>query len=141
LLQTVGDIIAATMNTLPPRFNLLDYFLGDKRLADIGSQVAIEFRQRKFTYAQLREQVDSWTAELLAEGIVAGDRVAMLVYDSPEFIACFLAAVSIGAIVVPINTYLSKEEVHFILADAGCRLLVAEEELVAKFAPQNTSVA
>ena len=62
-----------------------------------------------------------------------GDRVAILLYDSPEFIASFLATVSVGAIAVPINTFLSPDEVIFIISDSGARVVIAEEELEHKF--------
>ena len=64
--------------------------------------------------------------------MIQGDRVALLLYDSPEFIACFLAAVSVGAICVPINTFLPRRDLGFILADSGARLLIVESELEDK---------
>ncbi|HYV04331.1 MAG TPA: benzoate-CoA ligase family protein, partial [Blastocatellia bacterium] len=49
-----------------------------------------------------------------------------------EFIACFLAAASIGAVSVPINTFLPAQDIEFILADSGARLLIVESELADK---------
>ncbi|MFP5260327.1 MAG: benzoate-CoA ligase family protein [Blastocatellia bacterium] len=117
------------MTLIPSYFNLFDYFLGDGRLADIGHLTAIEFRGGRITYNELRREVDYWTGQIIACGIGEGDRVAMLLYDSPEFIACFLAAVSIGAVCVPINTFLPAEDILFILSDSGARLVIAEDEL------------
>jgi benzoate-CoA ligase family protein len=117
------------MTLIPSYFNLFDYFLGDGRLADIGRLTAIEFRGGRITYNELRREVDHWTGQIIACGIGEGDRVAMLLYDSPEFVACFLAAVSIGAVCVPINTFLPAEDVLFILSDSGARLVIAEDEL------------
>ncbi|HEV8485099.1 MAG TPA: benzoate-CoA ligase family protein [Blastocatellia bacterium] len=117
------------MSLIPSYFNLFDYFLGDERLASIGARTAIEFRGSHITYLELRLEVDYWTEHLLAAGVEEGDRVALLLYDSPEFIATMLATVSVGAIGVPINTFLSPDEVMFILSDSGARLVIAEEEL------------
>jgi benzoate-CoA ligase len=56
----------------------------------------------------------------------------MLLYDSPAFVACFLATASIGAVCVPINTFLGAHDVAFILCDSGARLLIVDSDLEAK---------
>ena len=122
------------MNQQSSIFNLFDYFLGDQRVEEFEARVAIEFRGRSITYRQLRGEVADWMTRLKARGIGEGDRVAMLVYDSPEFIAGFLATIALGAINVPINTYLTKEEILFIIRDSGARLIISERNLVEKLA-------
>jgi len=116
----------------PSQFNLTNYFLGTDRLSQFGKNTAIEFEDTRFTYGELRLQVDRWARRLENRGVNEGDRVALLLYDSPEFIACFLAVASLGAICVPINTFLRAEDVAFILADSGVRLLIVESELQDK---------
>jgi len=113
----------------PIHFNLCDYFLGDERPHEIGDRTAMEFCDSRITYNQLRAEVDYWEHQILSRGLGQGDRVALLLYDSPAFIACFLAAASVGAICVPINTFLHGHDVAFILSDSGARLLIIESEL------------
>lgn len=120
------------MSVDPTNFNLLDYFLGEERLDEIGHQTAIEFRANQITYHQLRDEVDFWASQILDRGLTEGDRVALLLYDSPEFVACFLAAVSVGAICVPINTFLPADDINFVLADSGAQLMIAESGLLGK---------
>ncbi len=115
-----------------PPFNLYDYFLSDEVLNPIGNHTAIEFRDTRISYLELRDEVDYWAYEILNRGVTEGDRVALLLYDSPEFVACFLAAVSVGAVCVPVNTFLAAEDVAFILSDSAARLAIAENELAAK---------
>ena len=117
------------MTLIPSYFNLFDHFLGDERLNTIGARTAIEFRGGRITYSELRREVDYWTEQISNAGVREGDRVAILLYDSPELISIFLASVSIGAIAVPINTFLLPEEVGFILGDCGARVAIVEEEL------------
>ena len=117
------------MTLIPSYFNLFDYFLGDEKLSEIGNLTALEFRGGRITYDELRKEVDFWANQILSCGVVQGDRVALLLYDSPEFIACFIATVSTGAVCVPINTFLPPEDVMFILSDSGSRLVIAEDEL------------
>jgi benzoate-CoA ligase family protein len=116
----------------PSLFNLCDYYLGDKRLERIGSLPAIESLKQTLTYNDLRQLADYWVAELRQRGVSEGDRVALLLYDSPLFISLFLATAAIGAISVPMNTSLSAEEMRFILTDSGARLVCCEEELQDK---------
>src|ERR1700687_4858617 len=120
------------MSVDSPYFNLIDYFLGDERLHQIGDRTAIEFRNNQITYQQLRDEVDFRASQILNRGVTEGDRVALLLYDSPEFVACFLAVLSIGAICVPINTFLPADDIDFILADSGAQLMIAESELLGK---------
>ena len=113
-------------------FNLADFFLDDQRLVQVGDLCATEFGERRITFDELRIEVRNWECELLNRGVAETDRVALLLYDSPEFIAAFLATVSIGAVCVPINTFLLAHDVEFILSDSGAGLLIIESELEDK---------
>ncbi|HUK89541.1 MAG TPA: benzoate-CoA ligase family protein [Blastocatellia bacterium] len=115
---------------MPERFNLYDYFLGDERLAQIGESPAVLFRGHSFTYNRLREEVQHWAARLANSGVTPGDRVALYLYDSPELVASFLAAASLGLIAVPINTFLPRDDVLFIFGDSGASVLIAESQLL-----------
>lgn len=114
------------------QFNLADYFVSEERLNHVGDRTAIEFRDGRMSYHELRSEIETWTQRLLNWGISECDRVALLLYDSPEFVAGFLATVSIGAVAVPINTFLPSHDVAFILSDSGAQLLVVESELEGK---------
>lgn len=110
-------------------FNLFNYFLSEERLSQIGHRIAIEFRESHYTYYELRDYVAHWARQISDLGAGDGTRVAVMLYDSPELIACFLAAVSIGAVCVPINTFSSSSDIAFILSDSGAEILVTESEL------------
>ncbi|HSB08264.1 MAG TPA: benzoate-CoA ligase family protein [Blastocatellia bacterium] len=120
------------MSANPTRFNLFNYFLGEEGVAQTADTTVIEFRDRRISRDELRVEAECWANRILGYGVTQGDRIALLLYDSPEFIACFLAAVSIGAICVPINTFLPAHDVAFILSDSGARLLIVESELEDK---------
>jgi long-chain acyl-CoA synthetase len=71
----------------------------------------------------------------LAElGIKAGDRVALLSENRPEWSIVDLAILSIGAVNVPIYTTQAVEQVRFILEDSGTRLLFVSGKRVFKHA-------
>jgi benzoate-CoA ligase family protein len=95
-------------------------------LPDRARRVAVVYEQREITYEELQAATVHAAEGLHALGVGEGDRVAMLMNDSPEFIASFVAIVSIGAIAVPINMALRKDDQLFILKDCGARAAIVE---------------
>src|SRR5258708_737155 len=89
---------------------------------------AVLFEGRKLTYAELRAETVRVAEVLNALGVRNGDRVAMLLADSPEFIGAFVAIISIGAIAVPINLALGREDQLFILKDCCACAAVVEAQ-------------
>src|SRR5713226_491969 len=91
-----------------------------------AARVAIVYERREITYKELRAATVHAAERLLALGVREGDRVAILLSDSPEFIASFVGIISIGAIAVPINMALRKDDQLFILKDCGARAAIVE---------------
>lgn len=88
--------------------------------------VAVLYELTEITYAELRDRTVAVAEVLSALGIGAGDRVAILLNDSPEFITSFVATISLGAIAVPINLALRREDQLFILKDCGACAAIVE---------------
>ena len=86
---------------------------------------------RRFTYAEFGERVESLAFGLLSEGIVPGDRVAYLSFNTHQLLEGYFAAPLIRAIVMPLNVRLTASELAGILNHAEPRVLVYE----ADFAP------
>ena len=99
-------------------------------LRERDSHVAILFEHREINYAALRDETVRVAEVLAATGVHPGDRVAVLLSDSPEFIASFVAIISLGAIAVPINPALRREEQLFILKDCGAGVAIVEARAV-----------
>ena len=59
-----------------------------------------------------------------------GERVALLLINSPEFVEAFFAPGKIGAVVVPLNWRLVADELEFILKDSGATRLVFDDDFV-----------
>src|SRR6266404_8579239 len=94
-----------------------------------AARVAVLYEQRRITYGELRATTVQTAEALHALGIREGDRVGILLNDSPEFIASFVAVISLGAIAVPINLALRREEQLFILQDCGARAGIVEAKV------------
>lgn len=65
-------------------------------------------------------------------GVRKADRVAIAMRNCPEWIIAFQAITSIGAIAVALNAHWPQEELAYALADAGAKLLFADERTMAK---------
>jgi len=99
-------------------------FLSDQ-VKKQGSKTALYADDEKFSYRQVLERVDRLAAFLLQKGIEEGDKVALFLRNSPEFIFTVFAISKIGAIVVPVNTFLKEDELSYILTDSESKALVA----------------
>ena len=92
-------------------------------------RIAILYERHQISYAELRDQTLAVARVLSMLGVGRGDRVALLLNDSPEFIAAFIAICSYGAIAVPINMALRPDEQRAILNDCTASFAIAEEDL------------
>ena len=90
-----------------------------------GKKVALFVDDEKITYGDILEAVDKLAAFLAEKGVKRGDKVAFFLRNSPEFIYSIFAASKLGAIVVPINTFLKEDELTYILEDSGSSVLIA----------------
>ena len=66
-------------------------------------EVYLRFEGASVTWAQIHERIGAVAAALGERGIRAGDRVAIMMTNRPEFLESVLAASAIGAIAVPVN--------------------------------------
>ena len=85
----------------------------------------------RFTFAELNEQADRAAQLLTGLGLVKGDRVAVLLPNSHEFIEVFYAAARAGLVFVPLNCRLVADELAFMLRDSGATVLVFDAEFDA----------
>lgn len=90
-----------------------------------GKKVALFVDDEKVTYGDILVAVDKLAAFLSGKGVKKGDKIALFLRNSPEFIYTIFAASKLGAIVVPINTFLKEDELSYILEDSGSSVLVA----------------
>src|SRR5437764_15472020 len=93
--------------------------------------IYLRFAGTSITWAQLHERIGTVAAALSERGIRAGDRVAIMMTNRPEFLETMFAANALGAIVVPVNFRLAPDEIAYILTDSGASLLVVEEATAA----------
>jgi long-chain acyl-CoA synthetase len=81
---------------------------------------------RGYTWAQIDRQVARWQAALEQDGLKPGDRVAVMLKNSPEWVIYDQAALGLGLVVVPLYTQDRPDNVAYIVADAGCKVLLID---------------
>ena len=81
-------------------------------------------RWESYSWRDVAELVARWRASLTQEGLAAGDRVAILLKNSVEWVCMDQAAQSLGLVVVPLYTTDNPHNVAYILGDCGARLLL-----------------
>jgi 3-hydroxybenzoate/4-hydroxybenzoate---CoA ligase len=109
------------------RLNAVEHFFGPARLSTHGARAALICRERTLSYADLAADTARAANALRALGIAPGDRVLLLMRDTPEFAAAWLGAVHAGAVAIALNTKLSEADYRHIRADSGARLAIVED--------------
>ena len=96
-----------------------------KRSAEkFSDKTALFFENKKISYRDLYETSLRFAKGLENLGIKKGDKVAVFLQNSPEFIISYFAIINIKAICIPINNMLKEEELSFILRDSNTRLII-----------------
>jgi benzoate-CoA ligase len=111
--------------------NGAEYLLGPEALALHGERLALICGAQRVSFAELASQVRKAAGALSGLGVKPGDRVLLLLRDTPEFAAAWLGAVRAGAVAVALNTKLSEADYRHILADSGARLAIVEDLFAA----------
>jgi long-chain acyl-CoA synthetase len=83
------------------------------------------------TFEQLGQRVDALAAGLASLGTQRGDRVALLDFNSAEYLEVYYAAAQAGFIFVPLNSRLAAPELKYILNDCGAKVLIASKPFFA----------
>src|SRR6266568_3040773 len=96
-----------------------------------GTKVGVVSGTTRLTYAEFGERVERLAFGLLSEGVVPGDRVAFLSFNTHQLLEGYFAAPLIRAIVMPLNVRLTAPELTGILNHAEPCVLVYEPD----FAP------
>src|SRR5438034_8890671 len=116
-------------------FNLSAVLLDEHLAAGRGDHPALRYEGATYSYRDVSRLVARAGNALRSLGVETEDRVALLLPDSPEFVATFLGAVRIGAVPVTLSTYLTSEDYAELLADCHARVLVAHASVMPRVAP------
>ena len=109
-------------------------------IASILAESAVRFAERpavamgpvRLTYAELWESARRYAAVLRDKGVGPGDKVALMLPNTQHFPMAYYGTIALGAVVVPVHALLKAEEIEYVLADSGARLLVCAAPLLGE---------
>jgi long-chain acyl-CoA synthetase len=93
-----------------------------------GEKICLVYEDERVTYEAFHRAVAALAAELAAQGVGKGDRVAVIMRNLPEWVVAFYAAASLGAIVTPLNAWWTGPELEYGLTDSGTKVALMDRE-------------
>ncbi|HSC77978.1 MAG TPA: benzoate-CoA ligase family protein [Candidatus Acidoferrales bacterium] len=112
-----------------------DYFLNRHVREGRGNRIAIAGVGPPLTYEELADRTARAAAAWLELGVQPGDRVLLILPDSPELLACFFGTMKMGGIAVPVNPFTRATDYAYYAADCRPRLAVVHEWALAEALP------
>ncbi len=99
-----------------------------RTVREAGDRIALRTRggEREITWTEYGEQVDRFALGLLEHGVSAGDVVALMLTNRPEFHIADTACISLGATPFSLYATLAPEQIAYQLSDSGARIVVTE---------------
>lgn len=104
----------------------------DEATSTYGNKTALIFYGKKVGFATLREHTDRLATALSDLGLKKGDKVALYLLNSPQFVISYFAALKIGCTVTPISPVYTSFEIKHQLEDSEARALICQDILYDK---------
>jgi long-chain acyl-CoA synthetase len=105
-------------------------------IIDLGGEQA----PREFTFRQIDDMANGAARALTKRGFARGDRIGILSANRAEFIAAYFGIMRAGLVAVPVNFKFPRQTIHFILADAGAKLVFCDQPRCPDVPPNIPSV-
>ncbi|GJL94682.1 MAG: fatty acid--CoA ligase [Hyphococcus sp.] len=101
-----------------------------------GDKEFLIFEDERLTYAETWSRACRLAHALKKElGVKKGDRVAIAMRNFPEWCISYMAVISLGAIVVPLNAWWKADELKFGLEDSGAKIVIVDKRRLEYLAP------
>lgn len=96
----------------------------EDRVKEYPQRDALVYEGRSINFKELDKSVNRLANSLKDLGIEKGDRVAIMLPNTPEFVYSFFACQKLGAVAVPFNTMYKGGEIFYILKDSGAKVII-----------------
>ena len=91
---------------------------------------ALVFEGQTFSFNQINDLVERAAGGLSDLGIIQGDTVTLYAENSWEWIVSYYAIARLGAVINPVNTMLTPNEIEYVVKDCGAKAIIASPEKV-----------
>src|SRR5215471_14003731 len=127
-MSFLTEVSGPPADTLPPEWIFDEIEAWAKRVPDrIAFVLDANGPIEEYRYPDVLERAAAIAAELDAKGIRRGDRVGIVMENTPQWVFVLLGAMQIGAVTVPLATTLPQHSIELIAAHAGCRMIFADD--------------
>jgi fatty-acyl-CoA synthase len=96
----------------------------DRAAEEFGPRPLVIGEQRSYTYLEMQRWSQRLAAGLVAAGISVGEHVAVVMVNCPEYVALKFALACVGAVAVPINFLLRRDELRYVLWQSDAAALI-----------------
>jgi long-chain acyl-CoA synthetase len=110
--------------------NLVD--LADQHYIKFGERISVIFEGQDYTNFQLLRFADQLARGLKGLGVQMGDRVMVMLMNSPEVLISYQGILRAGAIIVPVISFLGEREIMHILRNSESKILITNRHLMNK---------
>ncbi len=101
----------------------------------LGRKKFLFYKNIKVTYSEVEKMTNQIARMLMDYGVKRGDRVAVMLENSPNFVYTLIGALKAGAAVVPINTFLKEKEIAYIVNNCETNILITSNNYTASLKP------
>ena len=112
---------------------LLEIF--HRTVAKYPDQEAIVHQSGRLTYRALFEKASRLSSCLVQRGVRAGDRVVLLLENSPSYLISYFGVLSGGAVVVALNPNTTSHELKYLLSDSGAKGIICHASILSMLQP------
>lgn len=106
-------------------------------------KIALIFQKQRMTYQEINDQSNSLAHMLVECGIKSGDRILLLLENSPEYVISYYGILKAGAVAVPVNTDIKLAGLDWLAKDTGAKTLISSltfQRVLNNYSLQNTPV-
>ena len=102
--------------------------LVDHAARTFSSNEALYYECKRWTFAQLKEEVDRVARGLIGLGVQPGEKVALWMPNRPEWIHVLFAVAKTGAVLVPVNTRFRTADLEYVIRQSDATTLIAVDQ-------------
>lgn len=120
-----------------PRYTIADHFA--KICQDFDERPFVHIPNTSATYGETWSNARRYAKAFLQLGVKRRDHIAILMENDTSYPALMIAASLVGAVFIPVNTMLGKDELAYILAQSNSRFLVMHQSIKGKHPSETVS--
>ena len=122
-METIRGIPTKVWKNAPPTNR--EVFLAGRQY---GDREFLVYEDDRCTFEGFARATLKLAAQLTADGVKKGDRIAIIMRNLPEWVVCFYASELVGAIVTPLNAWWTGPELEYGLVDSGTKIAFVDAE-------------